>query len=108
MTGPHPFRASHPHPESLTTRLVAVEVDLKQQILDVCSSLAGSIGRRNTAFSEGSGSLSVLPGSSPITFTSPSSKAHQKSGPFAPPALPGLNAPATLSDSRHDRRLSRR
>src|SRR5262245_35755875 len=36
---------------------------------------------------------------------SPSSKAHQKSGPFAPPALPGLNAPTTLSDSRHDRRL---
>jgi hypothetical protein len=33
-----------------------------------------------TAFSEGSGSRSVLPGSSPITFTSPSSKAHQKSG----------------------------
>jgi hypothetical protein len=45
----------------------------------------------DTAFSEGSGSLSVLPGSSPITFTSPSSKAHQKSGPFAPPTLPGLN-----------------
>src|SRR4029077_12639842 len=44
-------------------------------------------------------------GSSPITTTSPSSKAHQKSGPFAPPALPGLNAPTTLSDSRHDRRL---
>src|SRR5262244_1455540 len=31
---------------------------------------------------------------------SPSSKAHQKSGSFAPPALPGLNAPMTLSDSR--------
>src|SRR6202163_1015475 len=45
---------------------------------------------------------------SQITFTSPSSKAHQKSGPFAPPALPGLNAPTTLSDSRQDRRLSRR
>src|SRR6202043_3211317 len=27
------------HPESLTTRLVPVEVDLKQQIFDVCSSL---------------------------------------------------------------------
>ena len=24
----------------------------------------------------------------------------QKSGPFAPPALPGINAPTTLSDSR--------
>ncbi len=28
----------------------------------------------------------VFAGSSPITTTSPSSKAHQKSGPFAPPA----------------------
>src|SRR3981081_4175432 len=71
---------------------------------------AGRSGRQappspyGTAFSEGSGSLSVLPGSSPITFTSPSSKAHQKSGPFAPPALPGLNAPTTLSDSRRGRR----
>jgi hypothetical protein len=53
-------------------------------------------------------SLMVFTGSSPITTTSPSSKAHQKSGPFAPPALPGLNAPTTLSDSRQDRRLSRR
>jgi hypothetical protein len=35
--------------------------------------------------------LMVFAGSSPITSTSPSSKAHQKSGPFAPPALPGLN-----------------
>src|SRR6266536_1151332 len=50
-------------------------------------------------------SLMVFSGSSPITTTSPSSKAHQKSGPFAPPALPGINAPSTLSDSRHDRRL---
>ena len=41
----------------------------------------------------------MLPGSSPITFTSPSSKAHQKSGSFAPPALPSFNAPTTLSDS---------
>ena len=47
----------------------------------------------------------VFAGSSPITTTSPSSKAHQKSGPFAPPALPSLNAPTTLSDSRHGRRL---
>src|SRR6266536_328668 len=50
-------------------------------------------------------SLMVFSGSSPITTTSPSSKAHQKSGPFAPPALPGITAPTTLSDSRHDRRL---
>jgi Transposase zinc-ribbon domain len=40
-------------------------------------------------------------------LTSPSSKAHQKSGPFAPPALPSLNALTTLSDSRHGHRLSR-
>ena len=62
----------------------------------------------DTAFSEGSGSLSVLLGSSPITVTSPSSKAHQKSGSFAPLALPSFNAPTTLSDSRQSRRLSRR
>jgi hypothetical protein len=59
-----------------------------------------------TAFSEGSGSLSVLKGSSPITFTSPSSKAHQKSGSFPPPALPSFNGRVTLSDSRQSRRLT--
>src|SRR5689334_472459 len=48
----------------------------------------------------------VFSGSSPITFTSPSSKAHQKSGPFAPPTLPGFNARTTLSDSRQSRCLS--
>jgi hypothetical protein len=47
----------------------------------------------------------VFAGSSPITTTSPSSKAHQKSGPFAPPALPSLNGHTTPSDSRHGRRL---
>ena len=47
----------------------------------------------------------VFAGSAPITFTSPPSKAHQKSGPFAPPALPSFNAPTTLSDSHHGRRL---
>src|SRR5258708_3010788 len=47
-------------------------------------------------------SLMVFAGSSPITTTSPSSKAHQKSGPFAPPALPGINAPIAPSDSRRD------
>jgi len=46
----------------------------------------------------------VFSGLSPITTTSPSSKAHQKSGPFAPPALPSFNAPTTLSDPRHGRR----
>ena len=41
-TGPHPLRAREltaPDPEGLTTRLVPVEVDLKQQIFNVCSSL---------------------------------------------------------------------
>ena len=47
----------------------------------------------------------MFAGSSPITFTSPSSEACQKSGSFAPPALPSLDAHTTLSDSRHGRRL---
>jgi hypothetical protein len=47
----------------------------------------------------------VFAGSSPITFTSPSSKARQKSGAFPPPALPGFNGRMTLSDSRWCRRL---
>jgi hypothetical protein len=41
-TGPHPLRARElttPRPEGLTARLVPVEVDLKPQIFDVCSSL---------------------------------------------------------------------
>ena len=37
---------------------------------------------------------------SPITMPSPSSEAHQKSGSFPPPALPGLSSHMTLSDSR--------
>ena len=37
--------------------------------------------------------------------SSPSSKAHQKSGSFPPPALPGLSGTMTLSDSRPGRRL---
>ena len=49
----------------------------------------------------------MLLGSLPITLTSLSAKAHQKSGPSAPPALPGLNARTTLSDSRLGRRLLR-
>src|SRR3984957_18733922 len=47
----------------------------------------------------------VFAGSSPITTTSPSSKAHQKSGPFPQPALPGFDGHTTPSDSRHGRRL---
>jgi hypothetical protein len=47
----------------------------------------------------------VFAGSSPITFTSPSSKAHQKSGPFPLPELPGFNGRMTLSDSRQCRHL---
>ena len=54
----------------------------------------------DTAFSEGSGSFQVFRGSSPITLTSPSSKARQKSGSFPPPALPGFIGRMTLSDSR--------
>ena len=50
----------------------------------------------------------MLSGSSPITFTSPSSKARQKSGPFPLPTLPGLIGRMTLSDSRRCRRLERR
>lgn len=49
--------------------------------------------------------MMVFAGSSPITTTSPSSKAHQKSGPFPQPALPGFNGHTALSDSRHGRRL---
>jgi hypothetical protein len=37
---------------------------------------------------------------SPITMPSPSSEAHQKSGSFPPPALPGLSSNMTLSESR--------
>ncbi len=37
--------------------------------------------------------------------SSASSKAHQKSGSFVPPALPGIDTRMTLSDSRQDRRL---
>src|ERR1035437_2822370 len=45
----------------------------------------------------------MFQGSSPITLTSPTSKAHQKSGSFPPPALPGLNGRTTLSDTPADR-----
>ena len=47
-------------------------------------------------------------GSSPITPSSPTSKARQKSGPFPPPALPGLSGTTALSDSRRGRRSLRR
>ena len=40
----------------------------------------------------------VFSGSSPITTTSPSSKAHQKSGSFPPPTLLGFNGRTTLSE----------
>ncbi len=45
----------------------------------------------HTASSAGSGALPAVPGSSPI-------KAHQKSGPFPPPALPGFTGTTILSD----------
>src|SRR5260221_238660 len=71
----------------------------------VLCAAASSPSPYDTAFSERSGSQSVFTGSSPITFTSPSSKAHQKSGSFPPPALPSFNGRMTLSDSRQCRRL---
>jgi hypothetical protein len=46
----------------------------------------------------------VFQGSSPITRSSPSAKACQKSGPFPPPELPGFDGTMTLSDSRRGRR----
>jgi hypothetical protein len=60
------------------------------------------------ASSEGSGSSWALPGSSPITDPRRRRKARQKSGPFPPPALPGLRGTMTLSDARQHRRPSRR
>ena len=48
--------------------------------------------------------IAVLPGSTPITSASPSSRAHQKSGSFPPPALPGFFGTMALSDSRRSRR----
>ena len=59
----------------------------------------------DTAISDGFCRSMVFAGSSPITSTSPSSKAHQKSGPFPQPALPGFDGHTTPSDSRHGRRL---
>ena len=49
----------------------------------------------------------MFAGSSPITFTLPSSKAYQKSGSFPPPALPGIRSTMTLSDSRPNRHPNR-
>ena len=62
--------------------------------------------------SEGFWSLKVLRGSSPITRSSPSSQAFQKSGVRPPPVLrssrriPGCIATQSLSDSRRSRRAS--
>jgi hypothetical protein len=47
-----------------------------------------------------------MPTAAACFYTSPSSKAHQKSGSFPPPALPSFNGRMTLSDSRQGRRLS--
>jgi hypothetical protein len=52
------------------------------------------------------GFYAVLHRLSPSHPPSPSSQAHQKSGPFPPPALPGLSSTTILSDSRMDRCLS--
>ena len=45
----------------------------------------------------------MFAGSSPITRSSLSSKAYQKSGTFPPPELPGLASTTSLSDSRRRR-----
>ena len=58
----------------------------------------------NTASSAGSGACRAFPGSSPITASSPASKARQKSGSFPPPELPGFSGTMTLSDTRRGRR----
>src|SRR5450631_2637523 len=49
----------------------------------------------------------VFAGQWPITLASPSSRAHQKSGSFPPPELPGLDGHTTLSDSRPVHRRKR-
>ena len=46
----------------------------------------------------------MFSGSSPITVTSSTSKACQKSGPFPPLALPSINSNTALSDSRPSHR----
>jgi hypothetical protein len=56
------------------------------------------------AFSDRSRSSVVLLGLAPIARSSPSSKAHQKSGSFPPPALPGFISTMALSDARRSRR----
>src|ERR1700675_5076507 len=105
-----PQRSSRPYPAHPHLLGPAHRHDAECPLGKSCRR-AGRSGRQappspcGIAFSEGSGSLSVLPGSSPITFTSPSSKAHQKSGPFPQPALPGFDGHTTPSDSRHGRRL---
>src|SRR5437899_5010176 len=48
--------------------------------------------------------MSVLSGTRPITSASPSARAHQKSGAFPPPELPGFLGTMSLSDSRRSRR----
>ena len=77
--------------------LLELAADL-DNVSKACKVMGYSPSRR--ASSEGSGSSRALSGSSPITFTLPSSKACQKSGPFAPPALSGFVTTTTLSDSR--------
>ena len=78
----------------LVVELIEAEVRLRLRLDDRASS-------------EVSGSFRVLPGSSPITPSSTASKAHQKSGSFPPPELPGLDGTMTLSDSRPGRRPRR-
>jgi len=48
-----------------------------------------------------------VPGSSPIPLSSAASKAHQKQGPFPPPALPGFNGTTSLSATHRARPVPR-
>jgi hypothetical protein len=50
-----------------------------------------------------SGLMRCLIGLRQVTNPRPLRQAHQKSGSFPPPALPGFNGTTTLSDSRTDR-----
>ena len=60
--------------------------------------------RRDTACSEGSWLCRCLVGLRQFTNRHLLRQAHQKSGSFPPPALPGFIGRTTLSDSRADRR----
>src|SRR5215471_17197406 len=80
----------------------------KKRVVRVFCSARFSPSPHDTAFSDGARHLEVFVGSRQSPRPRRLRKAHQKSGPFPPPALPGLIGPTTLSDSRSGRRLARR